>query len=92
MREQLVSMLRELEKTNDVFFYEDGEDIEFDFNDWDGFDEDYNEIDREYINKELVSKVENFLEMNCKEQLGDLYKEYLFDTFSVTVGYSSFDI
>ena len=92
MREQLVSMLRELEKTNDVFFYEDGEDIEFDFNDWDGFDEDYNEIDREYINKELISKVENFLEMNCKEQLGDLYKEYLFDTFSVTVGHSSFDI
>lgn len=92
MKNELLKMLNELEETNDVDFYEDKDTLHVNFNDFEGFDEDWEEIFRDYENGGLVHQVLNFLENNCKSQEGDLYKEFIFDDFNVIVGYSSFDI
>ena len=92
MKKELLEMLNKLEETNDVDFYEIENTLHINFNDFEGFDEDWKEIDRDYENEELVHQVLNFLEKNCKGQKEDLYKEFIFDDFNVIVGYSSFDI
>lgn len=92
MKDKLLEMLNKLEKTNDVDFF-DGEDTLFiTFNDFEGFDKDWEEIDRNYENEELVYQVLDFLKNNCKSQKEGLYKEFIFNDFNVIVGYSSFDI
>ena len=92
MKKELLEMLNKLEETNDVDFYESENTLHVDFNDFEGFDEDGEEIDRNYENGELVHQVLSFLENNCKEQEEDFYKKFIFDDFNVIVGYSSFDI
>lgn len=92
MKKELLEMLNKLEETNDVDFYEIEDTLHVNFNDFEGFNEDWEEIDRDYENGELVNQVLDFLENNCKGQEGDFYKEYIFDDFNVIVGYSSFDI
>ena len=77
MKDKLLEMLNKLEKTNDVDFF-DGEDTLFiTFNDFEGFDKDWEEIDRNYGNEELVYQVLDFLKNNCKSQKEGLYNKLL---------------
>ena len=92
MKKELLEMLNKLEATNDVSVFNYENTLHVDFNDFGGFNEDWEEIFRNYENEELVNQVLDFLENNCKSQEGDFYKEYIFDDFNVVVGYSSFDI
>lgn len=77
---------------NDVDFNEYNGVIEIDFNDFEGFDEDWNEVLRDYDNPSMVSELLDFLSNNCKEVVKDFYTTYIFNDFQVVVGYASYDI
>ena len=57
--------------------------------DFEGFDEHWHEIMREYDNEEAVNALLDWLETNCTEQCIDLYTGYKFPDFQVIVGYAS---
>ena len=59
----LENLLRGLEKVEDVVKFEIQENkVSVCFNDCDGFDSDWNEIERDYINLEGVLKAQRILE------------------------------
>ena len=60
--------------------------------DFEGFDEHWHEIMREYDNEAAVNALLDWLETNCTEQSEDFYTYYIFSDFRVIVGYASFDI
>lgn len=60
--------------------------------DFEGFDDDWCEIMRDYDDEQAV---EDFLQMladECLSSDGDFYEYYEFDGFTVKLGYESFDI
>ena len=61
-------------------------------NDFEGFDDDYEEIERELEDYEAVEEVLDWLEKNADEVEGDFYHYYHFGEIGVCVGYASFDI
>lgn len=61
-------------------------------NDFEGFDDDWNEIEREYEDEEAVDNVLDWLKENADEITGDFYCDYRFGDIIVRVGYTSFDI
>lgn len=60
--------------------------------DFEGFDEDWNEIDREFVDEDAVDEVLEWLEENADRKEGDFYQSYFFGDIEVCVGYTSFDI
>ena len=60
--------------------------------DFEGFDEDWAEIEREYVNEEAVDALLDWLEAHCIERDNNLYIHYVFPDFQLTFGYASFDI
>ena len=60
--------------------------------DFEGFDDDWNEVEREYVNEEAVDALLKWLEANCIERELNLYIHYVFPDFQLTLGYASFDI
>ena len=77
---------------NDVDFNEYNGVIEINFNDFEGFDEDWNEVLRDFNNPSMVSELLDFLSNNCEEVVNDFYTTYNFNDFQVIVGYASYDI
>lgn len=76
----------------DVMF--DGHDGDFDltFDDFEGFDDDWSEVDREYTHPAEVDALGDWMEEHASSVEGDFYRTYHFDGFDVTVGYTSMDI
>lgn len=60
--------------------------------DFEGFDEDWDEVYRDYDHPEAVAQFEEMLERECLSREGDFYVTYHFDGFDVQLGYGSFDI
>ena len=60
--------------------------------DFEGFNEQWHEIMREYDNEEAVNALIDWLETNSTEQREDFYTYYEFSDFQIIVGYSSYDI
>ena len=60
--------------------------------DFEGFDDDWNEVEREYDNEEAVDALLEWLEDNCIDKTERLYIHYVFPDFQVALGYASFDI
>ena len=63
-----------------------------DFNDFEGFDENYNEILRDYETPQAVSNLINWLNDNCLYCDEAYYTTYTFNGFVVKIGYGSYDI
>lgn len=77
----------------DVLFAQVGENnYDLTYNDFDGFDEHWNEIEREYDNEDAVDALEDWMNEHCTSKVGDFYVDYIFPGFTVQVGYSSYDI
>lgn len=76
----------------DIFYSEDEEGFDVTVDDFDGFDDDWAEVDRDYDDPEGVEAFLDMLEEKCDRQEGDYYVTYYFDGFYVEIGYSSFDI
>ena len=60
--------------------------------DFDGFDDDWSEIDREYDDPEAVAAFLEMLETECVSLEDDYYVIYHFEGFDVKIGYASYDV
>ena len=89
MLEVVVNMLKELGE--DVSYMMVREELYVTVEDFEGFDEDWSEIDREY-NAEAVEDFLTWLEAQAQEVKGDYYKRYYLEDVVVCVGYASYDI
>lgn len=89
MLEVLVNMLKELGE--DVSYMMVREELHVTIEDFDGFDEDWSEIDREY-DEEAVEGFVEWLEAQAQEIDGDYYKYYYLEGVVVCVGYASYNI
>ena len=66
--------------------------IDLTIDDFEGFDEDWDEVYREFVDEDSVNEVLKWLKENADYIDGDLYRYYHFGEIVVEVGYSSFDI
>lgn len=66
--------------------------IDLVINDFEGFNEDWGEVDREFNDLEAVEDTLDWLEENADKIEGDIYQFYYFSEIVVCVGYTSFDI
>ena len=87
--EEVMALLETL--GDDVTVTERGDTIRVTVEDFEGFDDDWCEIDRDY-DEDAVDEVLEALEAHCAEVVDDFYTDYYFDGFSVRVGYASYDI
>lgn len=75
---------------NDVTLYHGtNKNFRITIEDFEGFDEHWHEIMREYDNEKAVNALLDWLETNCTEQCIDLYTGYKFPDFQVIVGHAS---
>ena len=88
--ENIIAQLDRISADSD---YEiDGNHINLTINDFDGFDDDWSEIERDFVDENAVDEVLEWLEENADYVDGDFYHYYYFGEIVVEVGYSSFDI
>ena len=67
--------------------------IDLTIDDFEGFDENWDEVFREYVDADAVDAVLEWLEEHAEYDDGDLYRYYHFnDDIVVEVGWTSFDI
>ena len=66
--------------------------IDLTIDDFEGFDEDWSEKDREFVDPKAVDEVLEWLEDNADYIDDDFYHYYHFGDIVVELGYSSFDI
>ena len=89
----MMDMMKKLEAAGDI----DVMGVKYGYvvtiNDFDGFDDDWNEVDREFKLPDLLDEFLDMLASEAAEVAEDgLYKIYRFEDFFVRVGYESFDI
>ena len=90
--EQIIEKLETIK--TDAYYYVDDDDneIRLTIDDFEGFDEDWSDVERELENHKAVEEVLEWLEENADYVDGDFYRSYYFGEIVVEVGYSSFDI
>lgn len=66
--------------------------IDLTIEDFEGFDEDWSEKDREFVDPKAVDEVLEWLAKNADYIDDDFYHYYHFGDIVVKLGYSSFDI
>lgn len=82
MFERLMAMVNALVEVEDVYYREYENTLYITVNDFEGFGEHYEEIDREFVNEELVEELEEFLEN----------VNYTVENYTIELHYSSEDI
>lgn len=88
--ELLGKIEKDFNQFNDLDIIEIDNRVLVTINDFKGFNEDWEEIDREVnFNEENFY---NFLKENCISYEEDFYNTYVFEGFQVEVGYASYDI
>lgn len=66
--------------------------LDLTFNDFAYFDDNWNEVYRDYDNPQAVAELKDWLKENCIQYDDNLYTHYYFNNFIVTTGYASYDI
>ena len=89
---ELLKMLEESKNLGDVDYYTYENELNIDFNDFDGFNDEWNEVEREYTNENLVNKILNYIETNATLIKDSLYQTYQLNDKTIVIGYTSFDI
>ena len=82
MFEKLMTMVNALAEVEDVYFREYENTLYITVNDFEGFGEHYEEIDREFVNEELVEELVEFIEN----------ANYTIENYTIELNYSSDDI
>ena len=90
-REMMLTAIEALGEDASLWEYSDGT-LGVTIEDFEGFDDDWSEVDREYDDEEAVDAFLEMLEAECSSQEGDFYVVYHFEDFDVRLGYASFDI
>lgn len=92
----ILEMMRELETCGDVTVWErttdEGTVYDVTMEDFEGFDDDWCEVDREYEREGLVDEFLEALEAQALRTEGDFYTTYYFDGYAIQIGYASYDI
>ena len=78
--------------SEDSWYDVDDNRINLTIDDFEGFDDDWSEMDREFVDAAAVEEVLDWLEENADSADGDFYHYYHFGDIVVEVGYTSFDI
>ena len=89
---ELLEMLEKSKNLGDVDYYTCENELNIDFNDFDGFDDEWNEIERKYNNENLVNQILNYIETNAILIKDSLYQTYQVNDKIIVIGYTSFDI
>lgn len=76
----------------DATMYISGTTFHVTIEDFEGFSEDWEEIDRELDDEAAVDYFIEMLEDTCTSCEGDYYRTFHFEGFDVQLGYASFDI
>ena len=82
MFEKLMTMVNALVEVEDVYYREYNNTLYITVNDFEGFGEHYEEIDREFVNEELVDELVEFIEN----------ANYTIENYTIKLNYSSEDI
>ena len=87
MKEQLEALCK------DISFWEYNDENKLDVivEDFEGFDEDWNEVYAD-INEDAVDKMIEWLETHCDSHEGNFYQYYTFGDLVVCLGWASYDI
>ena len=91
MMEIIIAMLEEMTDDVDYYVRDNGTELVITVEDFEGFDDDWSEVMRDY-DGEAVERLIEWLEEHCISEEGDLYSYYHFEGFDVQLGYTSFDI
>ena len=91
MFEMLMMILSRLVTSGDCFFEVEDEHFDVTLCDFDGFDNDWGEIMRDYEDEEMVEALFELLE-HADHTEGDYYVTYYFEDCSLELGYTSMDI
>jgi len=91
MFEEMMKMVQPLVKTNDASFEFYGGRYHLTINDFEGFDDDWNEIMRDY-DEEKVDILLEWLKNHASSVNMDYYELYHFNGFDVEIGFTSYDI
>ena len=89
-REMVIEMLEGLGEDMEYFEGRDGV-IHADVQDFEGFNDEWEEVFREY-DHEAVGAVYDALTEGCNTKDGDFYEAFEFDGFTVVWGYDSMNI
>ena len=76
----------------DSWYYVKDNRIDLTIEDFEGFDENWSEVFRDFVDGVAVKEVLDWLEEEADCVDGDFYKNYRFGEIVVKVGYTSFDI
>lgn len=87
------TIITQLDRISEDSWYDVNDNrIDLTINDFEGFDEHWREIDREFVDEDAVGEVLKWLEENADCIDGYLYRYYHFGEIVVEVGYTSYDI
>lgn len=87
------NIIAQLDRISADSSYEiDGNLISLTIEDFEGFDENWSEIERDFVDENAVDEVLEWLEKNADYVEPDFYSQYHFGEIVVEVGYASYDI
>lgn len=89
--EMLMAMLMGLGEDASYDVRADGS-VHVTLEDFEGFDDDWHEVDREYDDESAVESFVEWLESASLSHEGDFYCVYHFEGFDVVLGYASYDV
>ena len=76
---------------NDVSYYTDGDTLYITVNDFSDFDDNWDEIFRDYDERGVRDLMDILADL-CNEHTDSFYHVYYFDYFTVHLGFSSYDV
>lgn len=79
----------------DLVVFERNNVIDILFDDFGGYDEDGEEVDRPFIHDDIVTAITSYLDNNAERVIGDegdIYKHYKLDVYLINLGFTSYDI
>ena len=91
MFEMLVMVLDRLSDSGDCLFFVDGTEFDVTMCDFEGFDDEWEEVMRDYEDQEMVDAFFELLDRADRVE-GDYYRTYYFEDCSLELGYASYDI
>lgn len=92
MMNTILTHLDRIADDADYYVIKSKNEIHLTIDDFAGFDEDWNEIDREFVDPEAVEETLAWLCDNASAITDNFYTRYQFGDVVVVLGYSSYDI
>ena len=90
-REMVIAQVNALGEDASYYVERNG-DILVTFENFERFDDDWNEVKREFDNEEAINAFEDRLADEASKIFNGYYRHYQMDGFTVIVGYPSMDI